>query len=189
MSEKYLQDIQNLSQDLAHLSARLLIASYFLAYSFGLIADHNDLVQVLNAKNLPEILGFTYQAFIFLAVLSLAVGYNTRLSALLLAMLVFWTSFIVNFSSAGPTALAVFWQDIAMIGALLLAFNRSHGRYSLDHLREVMALKQEHTISPEVARMQKDLHLEEAFEGQYRQNHAGERLSTPLVSSSNGGVS
>lgn len=58
MTDNYSEQVKGLSQDLAHLSARLLIASYFLAYSFGLIADHNNLVNVLKGNSLPEIIGY-----------------------------------------------------------------------------------------------------------------------------------
>ncbi len=53
------------------------------------------------------------------------IGFQTLTAAALLALYLFWSSFILNYSHGDPYAIGAFWRDLAMIGGLLMLF--SHG--------------------------------------------------------------
>lgn len=104
--------------------SRILIASYFMAVSLNLVAGTDG--GVLSAILVPA----AYSDLVATgAVFSLAflvmIGIWLRPAALLLAIILFWSSFI---SMIGPDALASvdgFWRDLAMIGALFLTYAQS----------------------------------------------------------------
>ncbi len=119
---------------LVHASARVLIASYFVARSIGLIIDPASMGQFLAVSNVPDYLLWPNAGFEFLAALAIMLGFQTRLAAALLALYVFWSSFILNYVPGDPVAIGIFWRDLAMIGGLLMLCSHGRGRYALDNL-------------------------------------------------------
>lgn len=110
----------NLSQSGQNL-VRIVIASYFLAVSTGLIPG--TVAWPLTAPFLPEpYAGLAGKAAIFLTAYLVLVGVWLRVSALLLATLLFWSSYIAN---AGTGNLEAFWRDLALIGALILTYTQT----------------------------------------------------------------
>jgi uncharacterized membrane protein YphA (DoxX/SURF4 family) len=100
---------------------RIVIASYFLAVSLGLIPG--TVAWPLTATFLPEpwadVAG---KAVIFTTAYLVLVGAWLRVSALLLATVLFWSSYIEN---AGGGNLEAFWRDLALIGALILTYTQT----------------------------------------------------------------
>ena len=124
---------QQQMQGLAHVAARVLIASFFIARALGLIVDPSSMQQFLVDSLIPEQLRWPNAAFEILAALAIMFGYQTRTAAALLALYVFWTSFILNYLPGDPYALGAFWRDLSMIGGLLLIYSHGRGRYALDN--------------------------------------------------------
>jgi uncharacterized membrane protein YphA (DoxX/SURF4 family) len=120
MQEKHLLPSDTLSQSGQNL-VRIVIASYFLAVSLGLIPG--TVAWPLTAPFLPEPYALiTGKMVIFLTAYLVLVGAWLRFSALLLATILFWSSFLGN---TGYEALEGFWRDLALIGALILTYTQT----------------------------------------------------------------
>jgi len=100
---------------------RIVIASYFLAVSLGLIPG--TAAWPLTAPFLPApYADLAGKAIIFTTAYLVLVGAWLRVSALLLATVLFWSSYIQNVASAN---LEAFWRDLALIGALILTYTQT----------------------------------------------------------------
>ncbi len=116
---------EHLSQSGQNL-VRIVIASYFLAVSLGLIPG--TVAWPLTAPFLPEpYADLAGKAVIFTTAYLVLVGAWLRVSALLLATVLFWSSYIVN---VGNNNLEGFWRDLALIGALILTYTQTLPRAS-----------------------------------------------------------
>lgn len=111
---------QNLGQTGQNL-VRIIIASYFLAISLGLIPGTTALP--LTESFLPQpYADAASKAVIFATAYLVLLGVWLRLSALLLASLLFWSSYLENI---GAGNLEGFWRDLALIGALILTYTQT----------------------------------------------------------------
>jgi hypothetical protein len=98
-----------------HLMLRLLIASYFIGAATGIVpfSSGREMAAIL----LPDAYaGFGYSAFMFTTSYLILMGRQIRAAALLLAVFVFWSSFLASFG------LEEFWRDLALISGLLLTY-------------------------------------------------------------------
>jgi len=120
-------------QEFAHATARVLIASYFMAKALGLIIDPTGMEHILAISHVPDYFRWPNTGFEFLAALAIMVGFQTRTAASLLALYLFWSSFILHYTPSDPIAIGIFWRDLAMIGGLLLLFSHGRGKYALDN--------------------------------------------------------
>ncbi len=125
---------QERMQEFAHATARVLISSYFMAKAIGLIIDPTSMEQFLAVSNVPDYLTWPNAGFELMAALAIMVGFQTRTAAALLALYLFWSSFILNYQPGDAHAIGAFWRDLAMIGGLLMLFSHGRGRYALDNL-------------------------------------------------------
>lgn len=119
---------------LAHALARVLIASYFMSRAAGLIIDPASMNQFLAVSDVPDYLRWPNAGFEFLAAFAIMIGFQTRTAAALLALYVFWSSFILNYTPGNAYAIGAFWRDLAMIGGLLLLFSHGRGCLAVDNL-------------------------------------------------------
>jgi len=100
---------------------RIVIASYFLAVAVGLIPGTD--ASPLTAAVLPEPYAAAVgQTVIFITAYLVLVGVWLRMAALLLATVLFWSSYIEN---TGSGDLEAFWRDLALIGALILTYTQT----------------------------------------------------------------
>ena len=120
--------------EIAHAVARVLIASYFLALTLNLVVDPSGMGQFLANAAMPDYMRWPNTGFEFLAALAILVGFQTRTASALLALYVFWSSFILNYRPGDEVAMGAFWRDLAMIGGLLMLFSHGRGRYAIDNL-------------------------------------------------------
>ena len=130
---KCIGENQHRSQEFAHAVARVIIASYFMAKAVGLIIDPTGMGQFLAISDVPDYLRWPNAGFEFIAALAIMVGFQTRMAAVLLALYLFWSSFILNYNPGDAYLIGAFWRDLAMIGGLLLLFSHGRGRYALDN--------------------------------------------------------
>jgi uncharacterized membrane protein YphA (DoxX/SURF4 family) len=111
---------QNLNQSGQNL-VRIVIASYFVAVSLGFIPGTAALP--LTEPFLPEPYAEAAStAIVFATAYLVLIGAWLRFSALLLATVLFWSSYIEN---AGAGNLEGFWRDLALIGALILTYTQT----------------------------------------------------------------
>ncbi len=117
-----------------HFLIRLLIVSYFIALSIGLI-DGTDL-SMLTSPFLPALhASIVANAGVIALSALILLDVHRRAAALLLALFLFWCSYLGSLGHVGTVDVGAFWRDLALIGALLLTYsdgNRlSLGSYTL----------------------------------------------------------
>ncbi len=117
------QRAQNLGQNGQNL-VRVVIASYFIAISLGLIPGTTALP--LTEPFLPQpYADAASKAIVFASAYLVLLGVWLRLSALILATVLFWSSYLENI---GAGNLEGFWRDLALIGALILTYTQTMPR-------------------------------------------------------------
>lgn len=95
---------------------RLLIVSFFIALSLGLIEGAD--IKLLATPFLPEHLALWSMRGLMLALsVMVLVGFHRRPAALILALMVFWPSYMTLFAGGDVSA---FWRDLALIGGLIM---------------------------------------------------------------------
>ncbi len=117
---------ENLGQSGQNL-IRVLIASYFVGVSIGLVSGTSatPLFSMVMPGEQADLLG---RAVIFALAYLVMTGLWLRPAALLLGLVTFWSSYIVNFSAEGPISVGNFWRDLTLIGALMLTYVQSTPR-------------------------------------------------------------
>lgn len=116
-------DITNYSRAMARVmqdTSRVMIACYVLARSLGL-AGESPADRLVPSLQLPG----TYaeavaQAVLVVLGLALMLGVQVRLSALLLGLHLFWTSFVLSMLSGEAPQIDAFWRDLTLTAALAL---------------------------------------------------------------------
>lgn len=95
---------------------RLLVISYFIALSLGWIGDSRMLEFMFPV--LPDVIAANLmQGLILLLSLLVLVDIGRRPAALVLSLIVFFSSYTQLYTGG---EIGVFWRDLALIGALLL---------------------------------------------------------------------
>lgn len=117
---------------------RILIASYFMAISLNLIGGTDG--HAITLWLIPEGHVATASAVaIFCLSFLVMIGVWLRPAALLLALLVFWSSYITLLSSGKELSVDGFWRDLALIGALFLTYAQTSRQSS--RMRSVLRRK------------------------------------------------
>lgn len=100
---------------------RIVIGSYFMALSLDLVAglDVATLFRQMLPHAVADIVGSTLLLCLSAAVMA---GYQLRLAALSLALLVFCSSLVQNLMVVTPESLSAFWRDLALATAVLLTY-------------------------------------------------------------------
>lgn len=102
---------------------RILILSYFLALAGGLIggAEFSRLAEPFFADPLATYVTSTIVVFLSGMVLF---GYFRRPAALILALILFWASYMTMFATGDLTG---FWRDLALMAGLLMSAGIGNG--------------------------------------------------------------
>ncbi len=117
---------ENLSQTGQNL-IRILIASYFIAVSVGMISGTD--ATPLAATFLPPVQAqFVGSATIFILGYMVMTGIWLRPAALILGLIMFWSSYIANFGASSTAVIGDFWRDLTLVGALMLTYVKSAPR-------------------------------------------------------------
>lgn len=96
---------------------RLLVVSFFIALSLGLIEGAD--IKLLATPFLPENLAiWSMRALMLCLSIMVLVGFYRRPAALILALMVFWPSYMTLFAGGDVSA---FWRDLALIGGLIMS--------------------------------------------------------------------
>jgi uncharacterized membrane protein YphA (DoxX/SURF4 family) len=104
-----------------HTIVRILIASYFMALAIGLIPGTDP--AILISWLMPWIAArIVTGALVFTLALMILVGVQRRAAALLLAIVIFWASYMTLLALPGAEDIGSFWRDLALIGALILTY-------------------------------------------------------------------
>jgi hypothetical protein len=96
---------------------RLLVVSFFIALSLGLIEGAD--IKLLATPFLPEHLAIWSMRALMLGLsVMVLVGFYRRPAALILALMIFWPSYMTLFAGGDVSA---FWRDLALIGGLIMS--------------------------------------------------------------------
>ena len=101
----------------------MLIASYFIAVAVGLISG-TDATPLANAYLPPEPAALIGRSAFFILGYLVLTGIWLRPAAMLLGIIMFWSSFILHFGPQATGSLSDFWRDLALVGALMLTYVR-----------------------------------------------------------------
>lgn len=116
----------------SNLGARFLIATYYIASASGLTHNPSAMTGAFAGEALPSYFLWPDIGFQILAASFILLGFQTRLAAALLALHVFWSTFILNFQPGVAEALGLFWKDLVIVGGLLMIISHGDGRFALD---------------------------------------------------------
>jgi len=118
----------NLSQAGQNL-IRVIIASYFIAVSIGLISG-TDATPLAAMFLTGETAQFVGSSVIFILAYLVMTGIFLRAAAMVLGLIMFWSSYMLNIGSGNPMALGEFWRDLTLVAALMLTYVRTQPRAS-----------------------------------------------------------
>lgn len=100
---------------------RVLISLYFIALGAGLISGTEP--AILLYAFLPALPAKLLAGALFVTLAScILIGFKRRHSALLLAIVMFWSSYVVMLALPPAQDLGGFWRDLALIGGLILTY-------------------------------------------------------------------
>jgi uncharacterized membrane protein YphA (DoxX/SURF4 family) len=107
--------------DVAQLSVRMLIASYFMAAAIGSIpgADTGALLSPLLSEPMSRVIA---GSLVFTLATMVLVGKQTRLAALILGLMTFYASYLQMVQIGIDHVLGAFWRDMALVAALMLTY-------------------------------------------------------------------
>lgn len=106
---------------------RIVIASYFLALGAGVIPG-TDVSALFSAVLPPPWAALLSGALVFGLAYLVLVGVWLRPAALLLALVMFWASYISAAQAGFGPQLGSFWRDMALIAALILTYAETDPR-------------------------------------------------------------
>lgn len=119
---------------------RLLVVSYFVALGFGLVDGAE--VAVLFLPFLPASASSILASALVIGLAALVlIGVKRRAAALLLAIVVFWSSYLTMVVQYTQNDIAVFWRDLALIGCLLLTHGTSQRSLHIDGSAAIRATR------------------------------------------------
>ena len=108
---------------------RVIIASYFIGVSLGLISG-TDATPLAAMFLEPETATLVGSATIFIFGYLVMTGIWLRFAAMMLALIMFWSSYMANIVGTSATGVGAFWLDMTLIGALMLTYVRTNDRDS-----------------------------------------------------------
>ncbi len=92
-----------------------------MAFAIGLIPG-TDVTVLANPFMPLETARILTGSIVFGLACLILVGIQRRAAALLLAIVLFWASYVVLLSAQGAQSIGGFWRDLALIGALILTY-------------------------------------------------------------------
>ncbi|MCI2398385.1 hypothetical protein [Aliiroseovarius subalbicans] len=106
-----------------HQAIRLLIASWFIGASTGVVPY--EAAHAMAARLIPWSWSeLALSTFLFATAWLILIGRQTRGAALLLALFVFWSGYMASFGPHKTLEFHEFWRDLALMGALLLTYTQ-----------------------------------------------------------------
>ena len=97
------------------------------------IFNYEDTIEYMENFNVPEYLAVPAIIVEILFPLLLIVGYQTKISALVLAIFTLATALIFHTDFTNQMQLTSFLKNIAIVGGFLIIFVNGAGKYSIDH--------------------------------------------------------
>ena len=112
---------------------RIFLSTIFLIEGMNKIFNYESTIKYMGNFNVPEYLAIPAIIVEILFPLLLIVGYQTKISALVLAIFTIATALIFHTDFTNQMQLTSFLKNFAIAGGFLIIFVNSAGKYSLDH--------------------------------------------------------
>jgi len=111
---------------------RIFLSTIFLIEGINKIFNYESTIEYMENFSVPEYLAIPAIIVEILFPLLLVVGYQTKISALVLAMFTLATALIFHTDFANQMQLISFLKNFAIAGGFLIIFVRGAGKYSID---------------------------------------------------------
>ena len=111
---------------------RIFLSTIFLIEGINKIFNYESTIEYMENFNVPEYLAIPAIIVEILFPLLLIVGYQTKISALVLAMFTLATALIFHTDFTNQMQLTSFLKNFAIAGGFLIIFARGAGKYSID---------------------------------------------------------
>ena len=112
---------------------RIFLSTIFLIEGINKIFNYESTIEYMENFNVPEYLAIPAIIVEILFPLLLIVGYQTKISALVLAIFTLATALIFHTDFANQMQLTSFLKNFAIAGGFLIIFVNGAGKYSIDH--------------------------------------------------------
>ena len=112
---------------------RIFLSTIFLIEGMNKIFNYEDTIEYMENFNVPEYLAMPAIIVEILFPLLLIVGYQTKISALVLAIFTLAAALIFHTDFTNQMQLTSFLKNFAIAGGFLIIFVNGAGKYSLDH--------------------------------------------------------
>ena len=112
---------------------RIFLSTIFLIEGINKIFNYESTIEYMENFNVPEYLAIPAIIVEILFPLLLIVGYQTKISALALAIFTLATALIFHSDFTNQMQLISFLKNFAIAGGFLIIFVNGAGKYSIDH--------------------------------------------------------
>jgi len=112
---------------------RIFLSTIFLVEGMNKIFNYESTIEYMENFNVPEYLAIPAIIVEILFPLLLIVGYQTKISALALAIFTLTTALIFHTDFTNQMQLISFLKNFAIAGGFLIIFVNDAGKYSIDH--------------------------------------------------------
>ena len=112
---------------------RIFLSTIFLLEGINKIFNYEGTIEFMESFNVPEFLAIPTIILEILFPLLLIIGYQTKLSALVLAIFTLATALIFHTDFTNQMQLISFLKNFAIAGGFLIIFVNDAGKYSIDH--------------------------------------------------------
>jgi len=112
---------------------RIFLSTIFLVEGMNKIFNYESTIEYMENFNVPEYLAIPAIIVEILFPLLLIVGYQTKISALALAIFTLATALIFHTDFTNQMQLISFLKNFAIAGGFLIIFVNGAGKYSIDH--------------------------------------------------------
>ena len=112
---------------------RIFLSTIFLVEGMNKIFNYESTIEYMENFSVPEYLAIPAIIVEILFPLLLVVGYQTKISALILAMFTLATALIFHTDFSNQMQLISFLKNFAIAGGFLIIFVNGAGKYSIDH--------------------------------------------------------
>ena len=112
---------------------RIFLSTIFLIEGINKIFNYENTIEYMENFSVPVYLAIPAIIVEILFPLLLVVGYQTKISALVLAMFTLATALIFHTDFTNQMQLTSFLKNFAIAGGFLIIFVNGAGKYSIDH--------------------------------------------------------
>ena len=112
---------------------RIFLSALFLIEGINKIFNYEGTIQYMESFGVPTFLAVPAIILEIIFPLFLIIGYQTKFSALVLAIFTLTTALIFHTDFTNQTQFISFFKNIAIMGGFLIICIKGAGKYSIDH--------------------------------------------------------